>query len=108
MNCLVEQVLLAGDQEDDEGHVDVMVAGLLGTHGAGVQRVEDGDHELVNITSRQHVTSELGVSVEQQIQQECGLLGVQGGGQGAEQAGVLHPKLGLRVQGLLRRVGERE
>ena len=64
MNCLIEQVLLAGDQEDDERHVDVVVAGLLRADGARVQGVEDGYDELVNVAASQHVTAELGVSVQ--------------------------------------------
>ena len=62
MHRLVEEILLAGDEEDDEGHVDVVVAGLLRRHGAGVQRLQDRDHQLLDLGAGQDVAAELGVA----------------------------------------------
>ena len=98
VNRLVEQVLLAGDQEDDEAHVDVMVARLLGAHSTRVQGLQDGDHQLLYLAAGQHVAAELVIAVEQEAEQQRGLLCVEGGGQAPEQAGVLQrPKLAPHV-----------
>ena len=64
MHRLVEEVLLAGDEEDDEGHVDVVVAGLLRRHGARVQRLQDRDHQLLDLGAGQDEAAELGVAAK--------------------------------------------
>ena len=70
MHGLVEKLLLASDEEDDERHVDMMVVGLVGAvDSAGVEGLQDGDDELLGVAPGQHEVPELVVPVEQQVQQ---------------------------------------
>ena len=102
MHCLVKKLLLAGDEEDDERHVDVMVVGLVGAvDGAGVEGLQDGDDELLGVAPGQHEVPELVVPVEQQIQQQGGVLSVESVGQGGVEGRVLQSEGGSRVQDLL-------
>ena len=102
MHGLVEQLLLAGDEEDDERHVDVMVVGLVGAvNSAGVESLQDRDDELLGVAARQHEVPELVVPVEQQVEQQGGLLSVESVGQGGVEGRVLQSEGGSRVQDLL-------
>ena len=102
MNGLVEQLLLASDQENDEGHVDVMVVGLVGAvDSAGVESLQDGDDELLGVAPGQHEVPELVVPVEQQIQQQGGVLSVERLGQGGVEGRVLQSEGCSGVQNFL-------
>ena len=51
MDSLVEELLLTGDEEYDERHVDMVVVGLLGVDGAGVEGLQYRDHELLRVAA---------------------------------------------------------
>ena len=90
MHGLVEKLLLASDEEDDERHVDMMVVGRVGAvNSAGVEGLQDGDDELLGVAPGQHEVSELVVPVEQQIQQQGGVLSVESVGEGGVEGRVL-------------------
>ena len=90
MHGLVEKLLLASDEEDDERHVDMMVVGLVGAvDSAGVEGLQDGDDELLGVAPGQHEVPELVVPVEQQIQQQGGVLSVESVGEGGVEGRVL-------------------
>ena len=102
MHGLVKQLLLAGDEEDDERHVDMMVVGLVGAvNSAGVESLQDRDDELLGVAARQNEVPELVVPVEQQVEQQGGLLAVQSGGQGGVEGRVLQPEGDASVQDLV-------
>ena len=102
MHGLVKQLLLAGDEEDDERHVDMMVVGLVGAvDSAGVESLQDGDDELLGVAPRQHEVPELVVPVEQQVEQQSGLLTVKSVGQGGVERWVLQSEGGSSVQDFL-------
>ena len=102
MHCLVKKLLLAGDEEDDERHVDVMVVGLVGAvDGAGVEGLQDGDDELLGVAPGQHEVPELVVPVEQQIQQQGGVLCVESVGEGSVEGRVLQSEGRSSVQNFL-------
>ena len=104
MHGLVEQLLLAGDEEDDERHVDVVVVGLVGAvDGAGVEGLQDGDDELLSVAAGQHEVPELVVPVEQQVEQQGGVLRVESVGQGGVEGRVLQSEGGSGVQNFLYR-----
>ena len=102
MHSLVKKLLLAGDEEDDERHVDVMVVGLaVAVDRAGVEGLQDGDDQLLGVAAGQDEVPELVVPVEQQVEQQGGLLAVQSGGQGGVEGRVLQPEGGSGVQNFL-------
>ena len=102
MHSLVKKLLLAGDEEDDERHVDVMVVGLVGAvDGAGVEGLQDGDDELLGVAPGQHEVPELVVPVEQQIQQQGGVLSVESVGEGGVEGRVLQSEGGTGVENFL-------
>ena len=102
MDGLVKKLLLTGDEEDDERHVDVMVVGLVGAvDGAGVEGLQDGDDELLGVAPGQHEVPELVVPVEQQVEQQGGLLAVESEGQGGVERRVLQSEGGSGVQNFL-------
>ena len=102
MHSLVEQLLLAGDEEDDERHVDVVVVGLAGAvDSAGVEGLQDGDDELLGVAAGQHEVPELVVPVEQQVEQQGGVLGVESVGQGGVEGRVLQPEGGSGIENFL-------
>ena len=102
MHGLVKQLLLAGDEEDDERHVDMMVVGLVGAvDSAGVESLQDGDDELLGVAAGQHEVPELVVPVEQQVEQQGGVLGVESVGQGGVEGRVLQPEGGSGIENFL-------
>ena len=101
MHRLVEELLLTGDEKDDERHVDVVVIGLLGVDSAGVESLQDGQDELLGVAAGQHKVPELLVPVEEEIEEEGGLLGVESVGQAGVERGVLQPEGSSSVQHLL-------
>ena len=102
MHSLVKKLLLAGDEEDDERHVDVMVVGLaVAVDRAGVEGLQDGDDQLLGVAAGQDEVPELVVPVEQQVEQQGGLLAVQSGGQGGVEGRVLQPEGDASVQDLV-------
>ena len=102
MHSLVKKLLLAGDEEDDERHVDVMVVGLaVAVDRAGVEGLQDGDDQLLGVAAGQDEVPELVVPVQQEVEQEGGVLGVERVGQGGVEGRVLQSEGGSRVQDLL-------
>ena len=90
MHRLVEKLFLAGDEKDDERHVDMMVVGRVGAvNSAGVEGLQDGDDELLGVAPGQHEVPELVVPVEQQVQQQGGVLSVESVGEGRVEGRVL-------------------
>ena len=84
----------------------MMVVGLVGAvDSAGVESLQDGDDELLGVTSGQHKVPELVVPVEQQIQQQGGVLSVKCLGQGGVEGWVLQSEGRSGVQNFLCRSG---
>ena len=98
---LIEELLLTGDEEYDERHVDMVVVGLLGVDGAGVESLQYRDHELLRVAAGKNEVPELVVPVQQEVEQEGGVLGVERVGQGGVEGRVLQSEGGARVQDLL-------
>ena len=70
MDSFVEEVVLREDQKDDQRHVDVVIA----TAWRSVQGLKNRDDQPVNISGGQHVVVEALVLVEQQVEQQGGLV----------------------------------
>ena len=102
MNGLVEKLLLASDEEGDERHVDMMVVGRVGAvNSAGVEGLQYRYHQLLRVAPSQDEVPELVVPVQQEVEQEGGVLGVERVGQGGVEGRVLQSEGGSRVQDLL-------
>ncbi len=79
----VEEVVLAEDEENYKGHVDMVVAGLR----SPVECPQDGQHHSLHVGRSQHVRPEVGVAVEKEIEEKGGLVRAQGVAKGLEQSG---------------------
>ena len=101
MDSLVEELLLTGDEEYDEGHVDVVVVCLLGLDSAGVEGLQYRYHQLLRVAPSQDEVPELVVPVQQEVEQEGGVLGVERVGQGGVEGRVLQPEGDASVQDLV-------
>ena len=101
VHCLVEEILLACYEKDDQTHVDVMVVGLFSVDSASVECLQYWNHQLLNLSSSQNITSELVVPVEQQVEQQRGLLSVESAGECGVERRILQSELSTRVHTLL-------
>ena len=73
VDSFVEEVVLGEDEQDDQGHVDVVVAAA----GSAIKGLKNWDDQSVDVSGGQHIVVETLVLVQQKIEQERCLIGVE-------------------------------
>ena len=70
MDSFVEWIVFWEDEQDDEGHIDMMRGAVRGV----VEGVEDGQNQTFNISAGEDIGSEVIVFMQQKVEEEGGLV----------------------------------